>query len=559
MRLILAIPTDSLSKAGPVAVGKRGGKIYGYDAKGKPIYAPGDVPEKPKHRGQAGYAERREATAERKLERAKKLEAEAAAREKAARTTMDIIPMGQPILVGHHSEGRHRRDLKRMRSNFDKAREAQEKAERLKSAARNPSGAISSDDPEAVVKLKKKMAYLEKTRDFRKKLNRVYRKHKGDWDKVAAELDLAEDVVDSYKASMAQIHWEKMPVPGYELTNLGARIRDIKKRIENLAAEAEATPAAPVEGAGWSIHEDVDDNRIWVEFDKKPPRDITQSMRRQGFKWSPTRSAWVRQLNNAGRYAAERVASILSETSLPGAVSPTTEKPVETERETQKKQEAPLLKEAAKHQSRYARRHMAAEAQMNTATGVQAEGLSTAERSKKWNEAAEHLQHAVENARDRNAVWEQISALRGEKRDKSGQDARDIARVERNAALARAKAANPDAYLDLPEGVRNENFTHESKRTREIQKAKERHAAKVQRLEGAAERARLMLAREAKAKEPLKPKEPRPTMLGREVKAVKKPRAKPEKKPATKGKMAAREKAGQQLLLSRTAQLHLDR
>ncbi len=39
--------------------------------------------------------------------------AEAAARWNAERSILDMIPMGQPILVGHHSEGRHRRDLAR--------------------------------------------------------------------------------------------------------------------------------------------------------------------------------------------------------------------------------------------------------------------------------------------------------------------------------------------------------------------------------------------------------------------------------------------------------------
>ena len=74
MRLILALP-DLLEKGGPIAVGKKGGKIYGWDAHGKPIYAPSEATAKKEHRGQAGYAERREATQERKLARAKKLEA----------------------------------------------------------------------------------------------------------------------------------------------------------------------------------------------------------------------------------------------------------------------------------------------------------------------------------------------------------------------------------------------------------------------------------------------------------------------------------------------------
>lgn len=43
--------------------------------------------------------------------------------------TMAMIPMGQPILIGHHSEGRHRRDLARMDTNMRKGVEATKTAE----------------------------------------------------------------------------------------------------------------------------------------------------------------------------------------------------------------------------------------------------------------------------------------------------------------------------------------------------------------------------------------------------------------------------------------------
>ena len=54
-----------------------------------------------------------------------------------AKRKMDFIPFGQPILVGHHSEKRHRKDIetigKKMRKSFEtseKARQYQETAER---------------------------------------------------------------------------------------------------------------------------------------------------------------------------------------------------------------------------------------------------------------------------------------------------------------------------------------------------------------------------------------------------------------------------------------------
>jgi hypothetical protein len=76
------------------------------------------------------------------------------------------IPLGQPILVGHHSEGRHRRAIERydnqMRKNIEDAEKAkyyEEKAERLENNT-----VISSDNPEAINLLKEKLVKLESQR-----------------------------------------------------------------------------------------------------------------------------------------------------------------------------------------------------------------------------------------------------------------------------------------------------------------------------------------------------------------------------------------------------------
>jgi hypothetical protein len=52
----------------------------------------------------------------------------AQAAHKAEHAILDNIPMGQPILVGHHSEGRHRRDLERAERHIRKAIEEGDKA-----------------------------------------------------------------------------------------------------------------------------------------------------------------------------------------------------------------------------------------------------------------------------------------------------------------------------------------------------------------------------------------------------------------------------------------------
>jgi Domain of unknown function (DUF3560) len=52
----------------------------------------------------------------------------ATGRHFAARERLDVIPLAQPILVGHHSEKRHRKDLTHIDEHFAEAKEHHDKA-----------------------------------------------------------------------------------------------------------------------------------------------------------------------------------------------------------------------------------------------------------------------------------------------------------------------------------------------------------------------------------------------------------------------------------------------
>lgn len=60
-----------------------------------------------------------------------------------ARAISDRIPMGQPVLVGHHSEKRHRKDLSRIRGNYEKAGDCSQKAQATKSRLRKVERALN--------------------------------------------------------------------------------------------------------------------------------------------------------------------------------------------------------------------------------------------------------------------------------------------------------------------------------------------------------------------------------------------------------------------------------
>lgn len=92
-------------------------------------------------------AERAAARVERLEARAERTAAESDAAWNKARATADLIPFGQPVLVGHHSEGRHRRDLARIDAGYRKgaelAAEARENARRRVAAEANQSHRMS--------------------------------------------------------------------------------------------------------------------------------------------------------------------------------------------------------------------------------------------------------------------------------------------------------------------------------------------------------------------------------------------------------------------------------
>ncbi len=159
------------------------------------------------------FDERREAKVERYQGYADNAANRADARFKAADRETAGIPFGQPILVGHHSEKRHRRALDKSWANGRKGVEEFKKSEhwQRRAAAADNDTSIRSDDPLAQVKLKDRIADLERQRDAKKEFNKQRRAGKS---------------LDDIQASTGMR--DSQP---WELTNLGANIRRLKDRL----------------------------------------------------------------------------------------------------------------------------------------------------------------------------------------------------------------------------------------------------------------------------------------------------------------------------------------
>ena len=225
-----------------------------------------------------------------------------------ARQSIAHIPMGQPILVGHHSERRHRRDLARHDRLMRKAIETEKRAKELAQRAATVSRAISSDDPDAPEKLREKIAQLERGQEAMKQANKIVRSKIGNDGKVAQMVALGISERAARQALIPDFAG-RVGFPDYALTNNSANIRRLKARlatVENRPTEG----AADVTGEGFTIREDVADNRILILFAAIPSPEKRAELKGHGFKWSPSRGAWVRQLNDSARWWARRVCGV---------------------------------------------------------------------------------------------------------------------------------------------------------------------------------------------------------------------------------------------------------
>lgn len=235
------------------------------------------------------YEEKRQAKIERLQELADKNKALASQAFDHAHKMAEVIPFGQPILIGHHSEQRDRNYRARIDSKMDKACELYDKAKyyenRVKVAENNT--AISSDDPEAIKKLQ------EKIKEKENEIQEAKEKKK--------QLEAIPE------AKKDQAYWWTYYLQPSRIANCRTEIRRIKKRIEDLQ-QKDDIPDIDKTINGIKITTDKLENRIRLYFQGKPSEETRTKLKRNGFRWSYYNEAWQRQISNQAIYLAEQIA-----------------------------------------------------------------------------------------------------------------------------------------------------------------------------------------------------------------------------------------------------------
>ena len=249
------------------------------------------------------YEERQQERKERYLQLAEQAERESSAVWSEADKMAEAIPMGQPILVGHHSERADRAFRGRIDAKQHKAFDLSSKAAYYRDKAESVGTVgISGLDPDAVAKLEKELEKRIKAQEEMKAANRAVKMK--DIEKGNAKLREIGYTDSNISELRKPDFCGRIGYPDYVLQNNNASIRRIKERIADLQAAAENI-LEEVETDLYTFKQE--DGRYQFVFDGKPDDDVRTILKSNGFKWSPSRSAWVRQVTTNAKHSVKRV------------------------------------------------------------------------------------------------------------------------------------------------------------------------------------------------------------------------------------------------------------
>jgi hypothetical protein len=160
--------------------------------------------------------------------------------------------------------------------------------------------AISSDDPEAITKLKEKIANAEKSQEMMKGFNKCLRTKNNEG---MIKLGFTQTQIDELCKPDFMGH---VGFANYALTNNNGNIHRMKERLAHLEKHSTDTTTETLKG-NIKILDNVELNRLQIFFPDVPSYNTRLELKSNGFRWSPSEGAWQRQRSNHATYMANQI------------------------------------------------------------------------------------------------------------------------------------------------------------------------------------------------------------------------------------------------------------
>jgi acylphosphatase len=153
---------------------------------------------------------------------------------------------------------------------------------------------IKNGDDDAIERLENKIKKNEDLKEQMKKVNKILRNKKLSNDQMIVKI---QEFLPNFHDNDLNIllnpkySFQRKGFQSFELTNLGATIRNDKKRLEFLKT-SKSQENEEVQKEGFYYVVNYQDQRIQVFFNGKPEAEVRAELKKHGFRWTPSLSAW---------------------------------------------------------------------------------------------------------------------------------------------------------------------------------------------------------------------------------------------------------------------------
>lgn len=169
---------------------------------------------------------------------------------------------------------------------------------------------IRAGDPDALERLKEKLAGLEESQRQMKAVNAAIRGHR----KGGIEAQLAALMALNIPKSQAEVLLEpdvmgEIGFAGYQLSLNSASIRRVKRQIEDVT-RARNQSVTDVSGTAARLEDDPPANRVRLFFPSKPATAVIATLKSNAFRWTPSLGAWQAYRNQHSIALARQLAGV---------------------------------------------------------------------------------------------------------------------------------------------------------------------------------------------------------------------------------------------------------
>jgi hypothetical protein len=176
----------------------------------------------------------------------------------------------------------------------------------IKRANRVPTKSPEEEIEDAIVRLEKE----RNAHTLMVEVNKIHRRKVSDEEKrkaLAEELELSPALIDKL---MVKDDWHGYGFASFQLTNSNARIKNLEAKILTMKNRiVKRDDFEPITFPGGTIT--IEDDRVVIRHDERPPKEAIEALKSRGFHWSPTGKFWCRKHTaNALRAAKEVVGGV---------------------------------------------------------------------------------------------------------------------------------------------------------------------------------------------------------------------------------------------------------